>query len=1158
MEPEDILAYVRPLLRLLDPLLSAIEAPESAELLLRDLGYAPPGRVTVFNDLFGAAQALGDLIATVQRRSGSADTSAAVEALLEALRGAGTLVRQINSFPASLQQNFAGTDFLAQTDILGSIARKLIDYLVVRCLEDNYGTLYAALLISGIVRLEEVLATPTPFSVPYRRRTVNWDKVGALLLNPVSSLKDNLVAGDQFLTYPALYFLRQLAVSLGLPASIDVPDGGVLTTFNSGVDLTVRDDYGRHRILRVPLLEDPAADPTIEVYPLLDAGSGQRTGLGVGLHFGGQLQIPISDAYQMAINFGTHLDDSLGFRLNRNGNLSFINKVFAANPEDLATSAQLGARIELTPTADGPGVPLLRLGVPQGSRVQIDSGSLALGVERLDTVRLFIEADLNGGRLVLDASDADSFLTTILPKGGIDTTFAFGVGFSNVGGLYFKGSASLLIQLPIHVNLGPIEVNAVTIRVGVENGRFPVEVSSGFSARLGPLAIAVEEMGVRATFKTADARDGNLGPLDVSVAFKPPKGAGLSVDADVVKGGGYLFFDGDRGEYAGALELVFSEFLTLKAIGLITTKLPDGTRDFSLLVVITAEFGTGIELGLGFTLLGVGGLLGWNRTMRLDALVEAVRNGTTREILFPHDVVANAPRIISDLRALFPPQRGRFLIGPMARLGWGTPPLVALSLGIIIEIPGNVAILGLLRLALPSDDQPVVVLQVAFIGVVEVDKRRLYLFASLFESRALFITLDGDMGVLAAFGDDANFVISVGGFHPRFNPPPLPFPAPRRIVATLINESYARIGIDGYLAVTPNTAQFGAHAHAFFGFDSFNVEGALSFDALLQFSPFHFAIEYANSFAIKVFGLGLYSLGVSGSLEGPTPWRVRATASISLFLGSIDVNVDVTWGEARDTTLPSIAVMPLLAEELAKDANWRTLLPPGNHPLVSLRKLEPAESATVLHPVGTLRVSQRVVPLALTIDKVGNQRPNDASYFSLTVASTDLAKRADVTELFAPAQFQDLDSATKLSRPAYERYAGGIELAPAGQDLASGAMVKRVVRYDVSTIDTGYRRVRRSFATLFGGLFDHLSQGGSAARSALSELDTLRGQAIQDGVRARGEGYAVADLANNRPIQDATSFPSRGAAEEYLKSQIAVDPRLRESLHVIPNFELAA
>ena len=248
----------------------------------------------------------------------------------------------------------------------------------------------------------------------------------------------------------------------------------------------------------------------------------------------------------------------------------------------------------------------------------------------------------------------------------------------------------------------------------------------------------------------------------MAFGFKPPKGVGLSIDAGVVKGGGYLFFDFDREEYAGALEITVSDFLSLKAIGLITTRMPDGSRGFSMLIIITAEFSPGLQLGYGFTLIGVGGLLGLNRTVVLEALALGVRTGAVNGILFPVDPVANAPRIISDLRTIFPTYPNRFLIGPMAKLGWGTPTLVSLALGIIIEIPGNVAILGILKTVLPDEHVPLLQLQVNFIGAIEFDKKRGWFFAALFESRLVFITLEGEMGMLIAVADDANFVLSVG------------------------------------------------------------------------------------------------------------------------------------------------------------------------------------------------------------------------------------------------------------------------------------------------------------------------------------------------------------------------------------------------------------
>lgn len=126
--------------------------------------------------------------------------------------------------------------------------------------------------------------------------------------------------------------------------------------------------------------------------------------------------------------------------------------------------------------------------------------------------------------------------------------------------------------------------------------------------------------------------------------------------------------------------------------------MPDGSSGFSLLIILAADFGPGIQLSFGFTLLAVGGLLGLNRTVLYQPLLDGIRTNSVQSIMFPQDVIANAPRLISDLRAIFPPQQGTFLIGPMAKIGWGEPTLISLSLGVIIEIPpGDAAILGILR-----------------------------------------------------------------------------------------------------------------------------------------------------------------------------------------------------------------------------------------------------------------------------------------------------------------------------------------------------------------------------------------------------------------------------------------------------------------------------
>ena len=517
------------------------------------------------------------------------------------------------------------------------------------------------------------------------------------------------------------------------------------------------------------------------------------------------------------------------------------------------------------------------------------------------------------------------------------------------------------------MTLGPVDIESLYIVAGIDNGAFPVELSAAISGQLGPLAASVDRLGAVVTLSFPPG-GGNIGPGQVDVAFKPPTGVGLSIDLAVITGGGFLSIDAARGEYSGALQFELAGFVGVTAIGLLNTKNPDGTPGFSLLVILTADFGPGIQLGFGFTLNAVGGLLGLNRTMLFQPLMDAVRSGAIDSIMFPQDVIANAPKIISDLRAIFPPQQGTFLIGPMAKLGWGEPTLVSVSLGVIIVIPpGDIAILGVLRLALPADDVAILELQVNFAGALEFSKSRLYFFASLYDSHLLFITIQGEMGLLVAWGDDANFVVSVGGFHPRFSPPPLPFPTPQRIEVDLINESYARIRATGYFAVTTNTVQFGSTSDMFFGFSALSVQGHSSFDALIQFSPFHFTVEISTSFSVNVFGVGVWGLGIDLTLEGPTPWHAHGTASISLLFFSIGVDIDVTWGDDRDTSLPPVAVLPILSAEFGKRTNWKAVPPSSSGLLVSLRQLDPGDTDLVLHPVGSLQVSQRLVPLDLTL-----------------------------------------------------------------------------------------------------------------------------------------------------------------------------------------------
>lgn len=769
---------------------------------------------------------------------------------------------------------------------------------------------------------------------------------------------------------------------------------------------------------------------------------------------------------------------------------------------------------------------------------------------------LGLEAELQALRLVIAPGEGDGFLAKILSGLHVEAEANLAIGITLLSGFTFSGGAKLALELPLHVDLGPVKIDGLRLALAPTDDQLDLEVGAVFKFDLGPLKAIVENIGLKSVLQF---RQGNLGPANLDMAFKPPNGVGLSLDVGAIKGGGLLRFDPERKEYFGYLEFVFSGFINLKAIGLLTTRMPDGSDGFSLLIIITAKFGTGIQLGFGFTLLEVGGLIGLNRTVKLPVLIDGVRTGAINSIMFPENLVANAPRIISDLRAFFPPEEGKFLIGPMARIAWGTPPLITISLGVIIEIPGNITIVGVLRMVLPDDKAALLVLQVNFVGAIEFDKKRFFLFAALFESSVLSTPIGGEMGVLMAFGPDANFIVTVGGFHPRYNPPPLPFPTPRRISLDILNTTGALIRLEGYFALTTNTAQFGARAELRFGFDDFGIQGHLGFDALLQFSPFHFIVEIKASVSLKAFGVGTFSIRLRFTLEGPTPYRARGTGSLSIFwVIDISVDFDETWGESRNTTLPPIDVLPRLKTEFEKNENWRAQLPAGSNLLVTLRKLDPA-TELVLHPVGTLRVSQRLAPLDLGIDRVGNQKVDDVSKVSVQMKNADdvLGKKGDTRESFARGQYQNLDDAKRLSQAAYEEFHSGLEISVKGESLQTSRMVKRVVRYEQIVIDNNFKRFRRPLFVFHGGLFTHFLKGASVSKSVLSQAHLLKFDPFAEKIEIKPEGFVVAYQANNVAFNLQATFASEAEAQDYLGQQTRLDPNMGDTLHVIPRFEVA-
>ena len=646
---------------------------------------------------------------------------------------------------------------------------------------------------------------------------------------------------------------------------------------------------------------------------------------------------------------------------------------------------------------------------------------------------------------------------------------------------------------------------------------------------------------------------GNLGPLQFDLGLVPTTRVGVSIDTGSIKGGGVLILDFAKGEFFGALELTFQDLITLKAIGIITTKRPDGSEGIAVLILVTAEF-IPIQLGFGFTLIGVGGLLALDRALDSLALKIGVRTGAVNSILFPQDILANINKIISDLKTIFPIARGHFIIGPMGKLGWGTPTLISLELGVILDLSqAAFTILGVLRCILPSEDVAILKLQVNFAGGIDFNQGMIWFDASLFDSRLLIYTLTGDMALRIGWGDQAIFVLSVGGFHPAFNEVPTDLRGMRRLSISLLSGDNPRLTTMTYFAVTSNSVQNGARVELYAEACGFNIYGFIGYDLLVQFNPFHFVAQIDAGLALREGDNELFGISVHGELSGPSLWHARGDASFKILFVRITIGFNVTWGEEPSGQIEqTVDVMTLVRPALKDERNWTATFPDNTHQNVTLKKIVKPLNQIIVHPFGILAVSQKIVPLGVEINKFGNKKPTGATLFDLKFSG---GGTAEVREEFAVANFQKLSDDDKLSKKSFDKLRSGLRFST-GDSSEHGPNVEKEVDYELSYLHKKKGlTIKAGIFKLFGTAFSMLSKGGTVVNNTYS-VSKYNGGTPPARVATGEPEYLLvnaSDLALHAPGMVAKTSTEAYFLHDQL---VAGDPSLKGKVLVVSSHEL--
>lgn len=629
---------------------------------------------------------------------------------------------------------------------------------------------------------------------------------------------------------------------------------------------------------------------------------------------------------------------------------------------------------------------------------------------------------------------SDKMLEKIMPgQGKTAETDQVAITLDSSDGLTFGAGKDKKIILPVRFAFPGVELREFAIIQPAKDNKDSqnrIDVVMTIAGKLGDaFAIVVEGGGVSIRWVDGSGPD---------AAPKIPTGMGVRINTGIVTGGGYLRYSEDTKEYGGIFDLQFAKF-GITAIGLL------GTDPFSFVIVIGVRFAPKIDLGFGFTLNGLGGILAIERAIDTIALRDGLKTDIVGQLLFPSDPVAAAPQILDSLGKVFPYRDGGFVVGPIAEIGWGSQAgFVKARLGIALSLPDpKLVILGALEIGVPSadikPDKRIVDIHANLMGEITPDY--FLLKVSIAKSKLFTLSLSGDIALFIKWAGEGAFALSVGGFFPKYDAPKEIGKLDRLSIGFKPPVDWLKITAEAYVAITSNSIQFGGKLDLSADVGIASAHAWIQLDALFQWAPyFHFMVILDVSIEVKAFGATIAGVHFHGELSGDQPWRLEGTATAEILWWDVDVDIGpITWGEPRPADAPMVDSVGTAAEALKADAAWTPILPADALQLV---RFADTGSDRLFHPLGRLEVKQSRVPLETQIDRIGSS-PVSASRVYLAppkVGGDDAAAVSTVQDRFSPGHFLALKDDQLMARPDFEQMPAGMVVAASSKPIHGTAV----------------------------------------------------------------------------------------------------------------------
>ena len=447
--------------------------------------------------------------------------------------------------------------------------------------------------------------------------------------------------------------------------------------------------------------------------------------------------------------------------------------------------------------------------------------------------------------------------------------------------------------------------------------------------------------------------------------------------------------------------------------------------------------------------------------------------------------------------------------------------MVSLSGALILELPAPVraVLLGRLLVCVPDPVVPLIRLQASVLGRIDPGIPVVELLVSLEGSWIVGLAVRGEIYLLVRGGRQPEFVLSAGGFHPRYTRPP-GVPALRRLQIDLAPGGGFGLRMEAYFAVTSNAVMFGGQVQLDAMIAGCGVQGWLGLDALFVFDPvFAFSVRIRAGVAVRAFGRRLASVGLDFTLEGPAPWHAFGTGSISVLFWDVSLDFDHRWGSP-----PAVAQRPgrdplePLSQAVRRAEAWAAERPATERTALRFTRAatEKLTSGELVHPDATLRMSQEVIPLGVPISRF-ERRPVPVQKWTIETVTIGTPRPAkglqSLPERFVPGEFFDLAEDQQLTEPAFVSRAGGVRVGTDGVQLGAGHRV-----------DDGYETAyepplpEREFSG-WPGLFRREAVYAVSAAERLERWRTPKA-----AVRVRAATLSVAAADDLQPLLDDISL----------------------------------